>query len=147
MQLKSCVTLGLAASAMAAGTSTTPEPKAHPRSAALPNRDVSPPSPHPRVAPAPQVQVPVPVRSSRRKRRTRRTTSSAFNPNDVDIGLKVTWCNDNTNFCKNVCLNKTWGMPINDECDADNLSWHCTCGNGRNPDPDVYTFPVMLYMC
>ncbi|KAJ1942918.1 hypothetical protein GGF37_002890, partial [Kickxella alabastrina] len=61
--------------------------------------------------------------------------------------VKMTWCNDNTNFCNNVCLNKTWGAPINDGCDASNLKWHCTCGNGKNPDPDVYTFPVMHYRC
>ncbi|KAJ2823270.1 hypothetical protein IWW50_003852 [Coemansia erecta] len=81
-----------------------------------------------------------------RKRRARRA-SSGFNTDDVDIDVKNTWCNDNTNFCNNVCLNMTWGAPINDGCDASNLQWHCTCGNGKNPDPDTYTFPVMHYQC
>ncbi|KAJ1942565.1 hypothetical protein FBU59_003159 [Linderina macrospora] len=81
------------------------------------------------------------------KRRAFRSVSSAFDPNTVDIDIKSTWCNDNTNFCNNVCLNMTWGSPINDGCEATNLQWHCTCGNGKNPDPDVYTFPVMHYMC
>ncbi|KAI8322245.1 hypothetical protein GQ54DRAFT_260347 [Martensiomyces pterosporus] len=81
------------------------------------------------------------------KRSAFRTSSSAFNPDDVDIDVKITWCNDNTNFCQNICLNMTWGAPINDGCEASNLQWHCTCGNGKNPDPDVYTFPVMHYQC
>ncbi|KAJ1965026.1 hypothetical protein GGI12_001048 [Dipsacomyces acuminosporus] len=75
------------------------------------------------------------------------TSASGFNANDVDIDIRITWCNDNTNFCQNVCLNKTWGAPINDGCEAKNLQWHCTCGNGKNPDPDIYTFPVMHYQC
>ncbi|KAJ2720022.1 hypothetical protein GGI07_004860 [Coemansia sp. Benny D115] len=88
------------------------------------------------------------VRSSPEKKGKRRALrSSGFNPDDVDIDVKITWCNDNTNFCDNVCLNKTWGAPINDGCEASNLQWHCTCGNGKNPDPDVYTFPVMHYQC
>ncbi|KAJ2673527.1 hypothetical protein IWW42_002250 [Coemansia sp. RSA 1085] len=84
--------------------------------------------------------------SSTHKRRAQRA-SSGFNANDVDIDVKNTWCNDNTNFCQNVCLNMTWGSPINDGCDAMNLQWHCTCGNGKNPDPDTFTFPVMHYQC
>ncbi|ORX63647.1 hypothetical protein DL89DRAFT_206016, partial [Linderina pennispora] len=76
-----------------------------------------------------------------------RQASSAFDPSTVDMGIKSTWCNDNTNFCNNVCLNMTWGAPINDGCEASNLQWHCTCGNGKNPDPDIYTFPVMHYTC
>ncbi|KAJ2774846.1 hypothetical protein IWQ57_000646 [Coemansia nantahalensis] len=147
MLLKSCFVLGLAATALAASGAVAAEHKEEPR--ASPGKP-SPTASHvaPRAAPAPAPQQPLPpIRSTHRKRRTRRTTSSAFNPNDIDIGVKVTWCNDNTNFCQNVCLNKTWGAPINDGCDADSLNWHCTCGNGKNPDPDVYTFPVMLYEC
>ncbi|KAJ2783458.1 hypothetical protein GGI15_002585 [Coemansia interrupta] len=88
------------------------------------------------------------LRSSASKGKKRHNLrSSGFNANDVDIDVRITWCNDNTNFCDNVCLNKTWGAPINDACEASDLQWHCTCGNGKNPDPDVYTFPVMHYQC
>ncbi|KAJ2710160.1 hypothetical protein H4R19_003888, partial [Coemansia spiralis] len=136
MLLKSCAVLGLAATALAASGVAAPEAKAE--SGPLASRSNPAPSrPLPRAAPAPVPQPRAappppplpPIQGSRKKRRTRRTTSSAFNPNDIDIGVKVTWCNDNTNFCQNVCLNKTWGSPINDGCDADTLNWHCTCGN------------------
>ncbi|KAJ1856080.1 hypothetical protein IW147_004429 [Coemansia sp. RSA 720] len=87
-----------------------------------------------------------PTPGKRRKRRAQRA-SSGFNTDDVDIDVKNTWCNDNTNFCQNVCLNLTWGSPINDGCEPSSLQWHCTCGNGKNPDPDTFTFPVMHYQC
>ncbi|KAJ1999970.1 hypothetical protein GGI04_002960 [Coemansia thaxteri] len=88
-----------------------------------------------------------PAGDRKKRHRALRTTSSGFDPDSVDIDVKITWCNDNSNFCNNVCLNMTWGAPINDGCDASSLQWHCTCGNGKNPDPDVYTFPVMHYQC
>ncbi|KAJ2159218.1 hypothetical protein GGF46_003188 [Coemansia sp. RSA 552] len=87
------------------------------------------------------------LHGSHGKRRALRASSSGFNSDDVDIDIKITWCNDNTNFCQNICLNKTWGAAINDKCEATDLEWHCTCGNGKNPDADVYTFPVMHYQC
>ncbi|KAJ2778957.1 hypothetical protein H4R18_004291 [Coemansia javaensis] len=166
MLIKPCIALALAASALAAAPGdSAQQQQAVPRGAAVPSQSTGAPhaksadAPHARGGPSspraavapPPAPAPTPERSpskrSHRRRRTRRGSSSAFDPNDVDIGVKVTWCNDNTNFCQNVCLNKTWGAPINDQCDADSLSWHCTCGNGKNPDPDTYTFPVMLYEC
>lgn len=83
----------------------------------------------------------------RKRRSTRAMANSGFDPSNVNINVRITWCDDNTNFCQNVCLNKTWGAPINDHCDPSSLNWHCTCGNGKNPSPDIYTFPVMHYVC
>ncbi|KAJ2665623.1 hypothetical protein IWW48_000074 [Coemansia sp. RSA 1200] len=84
---------------------------------------------------------------AKKHRAVRASSSLAFDPNSVSMDEKITVCNDNSNFCNNVCLNVTWGSPLNSDCDASDLNWHCTCGNGKNPDPDVYTFPVMHFEC
>ncbi|KAJ1894734.1 hypothetical protein LPJ66_005012 [Kickxella alabastrina] len=168
MLVKTCILASIAATASVAAaassgspaTSVTPTAAHADKSAnaAHPNSNTSPstqkkrdPSAEAHASAAdsdntPRVPRDAPSRPTKgRKRRTLR--SSGLNSNDIDIEVKMTWCNDNTNFCNNVCLNKTWGAPINDGCDASNLKWHCTCGNGKNPDPDVYTFPVMHYRC
>ncbi|KAJ1835763.1 hypothetical protein LPJ63_000827 [Coemansia sp. RSA 2711] len=152
MLLKSCIALGLAASAMAGSgadgdshlAARGGEAEAH--KAVVAHKGES----KKRAVPEKSDGIRVLQGSSegkRRKRRAQRASSSGFDSNDVDIDVKITWCNDNTNFCNNVCLNMTWGSPINDGCEASDLSWHCTCGNGKNPDPDTYTFPVMHYQC
>ncbi|KAJ2449958.1 hypothetical protein EV183_004585 [Coemansia sp. RSA 2336] len=135
MLLKTCIAVGLAASAAAAG-SNADDGKAMARKEQRHGSE---------KRSGDGIRV-LKETSSTHKRRAQRA-SSGFNANDVDIDVKNTWCNDNTNFCQNVCLNMTWGSPINDGCDATNLQWHCTCGNGKNPDADTFTFPVMHYQC
>ncbi|KAJ2845322.1 hypothetical protein GGI22_006596 [Coemansia erecta] len=83
----------------------------------------------------------------KKHRAVRGSSSLAFDASSANMDEKITVCNDNSNFCNNVCLNKTWGSPLNSDCEASDLNWHCTCGNGKNPDPDVYTFPVMHFTC
>ncbi|PVU99290.1 hypothetical protein BB559_000848 [Furculomyces boomerangus] len=62
-------------------------------------------------------------------------------------GVKKTWCNDNANFCTNVCLNITAGMPVKKSCNYKSLEWSCVCGNGTVPDLRIFTFPVDYYKC
>ncbi|KAJ2612760.1 hypothetical protein H4S08_002550 [Coemansia sp. RSA 1365] len=157
MLLKSCVALGLAASAMAASASGGAPAESDSHHPAHEADSQKPASSHGNDVQKKHTDgeesgdsirlLQGSTKGTRKKRRTQRSTSSAFNSDDVDTQVKITWCNDNQNFCGNVCLNMTWGAPINDGCDSDNLQWHCTCGNGKNPDPDVYTFPVMHYQC
>ncbi|KAI9504716.1 hypothetical protein GGI25_002923 [Coemansia spiralis] len=82
-----------------------------------------------------------------KKHRSMRSTPLSFDASGISMDEKITLCNDNSNFCNNVCLNMTWGEPLNSGCEATDLQWHCTCGNGKNPDPDIYTFPVMHFQC
>ncbi|OMJ23120.1 hypothetical protein AYI70_g2455 [Smittium culicis] len=69
-----------------------------------------------------------------------------------------TWCNDNSNFCTNICLNITAGSPRTKTCNYKTLEWNCVCGNGTSPDPKsknnsfisystVFTFPISYYKC
>ncbi|PVU89165.1 hypothetical protein BB561_005509 [Smittium simulii] len=62
---------------------------------------------------------------------------SKSNKDETDKNLlnaQKTWCNDNANFCNNICLNITAGSPSDKRCNYKTLAFNCICGNGTIPD-------------
>ncbi|KAJ1929568.1 hypothetical protein IWQ60_001055 [Tieghemiomyces parasiticus] len=77
---------------------------------------------------------------------TATTASKKPAATSVSTAVKQTWCNENNQFCKNVCLNMT-SSAATVNCDTGSLTYACTCKNGKSPDPNTYTFPVDYYKC
>ncbi|KAJ1987651.1 hypothetical protein H4R33_002779 [Dimargaris cristalligena] len=64
----------------------------------------------------------------------------------VSDAVKKSWCNQNNQFCTNVCLNMTSSAKTA-TCDYKSLTYECLCKNNQQPDSNTYTFPVVYYSC
>ncbi|KAI8870500.1 hypothetical protein GQ42DRAFT_15430 [Ramicandelaber brevisporus] len=71
----------------------------------------------------------------------------AVDPSTLSNRDKSSWCAYQKNFCINLCKNITSVSPKQATCDSGSLSWNCVCSDGKTPDSDVWTFPIVYYTC
>ncbi|RYP21848.1 hypothetical protein DL767_009167 [Monosporascus sp. MG133] len=70
------------------------------------------------------------------------STFTLPNPNEVDLGLRATWCRSQRTACSNLCQRAT----AND-CNVQTLDFSCVCSNGESPDFNEYRDTIPFYVC
>jgi len=63
------------------------------------------------------------------------TSCCNVDPNSVDLPTRQSWCRAQMNTCPEVCTN---GQTSNNTCDANALTYSCTCQTGNTPNISSY---------
>lgn len=65
-------------------------------------------------------------------------------PNSVGLALRQSWCRANIATCPRVCPD---GIITRNTCDANNLSYECTCKTGSDPNLAEYKETLPFFVC
>ncbi|KXS98511.1 hypothetical protein AC578_5524 [Pseudocercospora eumusae] len=66
-----------------------------------------------------------------------------INPSQIDNSLRQTWCRSQTYNCPILC----GGTAKANTCDANQLTYTCTCSNGNTPNISDYQSTLPFYVC
>ncbi|EDN09241.1 predicted protein [Histoplasma mississippiense (nom. inval.)] len=69
--------------------------------------------------------------------------AQSFDPQSVPDDLKLSWCDAQLAACPKVC--KSFASV--NKCDANDLSFTCTCGDGSTPDLTKYMNTIPYFIC
>ncbi|EEH04350.1 conserved hypothetical protein [Histoplasma capsulatum G186AR] len=69
--------------------------------------------------------------------------AQSFDPQSVSDDLKLSWCDAQLAACPKVC--KSFASV--NKCDANDLSFTCTCGDGSTPDLTKYMNTIPYFIC
>ncbi|RQM08314.1 hypothetical protein DH86_00003797 [Scytalidium sp. 3C] len=71
-------------------------------------------------------------------------SNSTIDPNSVDLGTRVAWCNGEINTCGALC-----GGDVNlNTCSTDTLAYNCTCAsNNSAPGLQYYQQTMPTFIC
>ncbi|RYP05813.1 hypothetical protein DL765_009728 [Monosporascus sp. GIB2] len=64
------------------------------------------------------------------------------NPEEVDVGLRATWCQSQSTACNNLCQQ----AKVN-SCELDTLDFSCVCSNDESPDFNQYRDTIPFFVC
>ncbi|KAL5346593.1 hypothetical protein ACLOAV_008300 [Pseudogymnoascus australis] len=70
-------------------------------------------------------------------------------PSTVPIATRDVWCNDQRSTCPLLCTQFPGGSLTTaaNECDAETLTFDCTCGNGLSPNMTEYSLTIPFHIC
>ncbi|EGD96128.1 hypothetical protein TESG_03585 [Trichophyton tonsurans CBS 112818] len=79
----------------------------------------------------------------------RLASAQAVNPDDVDEATRQQWCLAQQTSCPLICLQLpgTSETPAANDCDADTLTFDCTCSNGKTPNATEYSQTIPYFIC
>ncbi|KAL5345732.1 hypothetical protein ACLOAV_009486 [Pseudogymnoascus australis] len=72
-----------------------------------------------------------------------------IDPSSVLISTRKVWCNDQTSTCPLLCTQFPGGSmtTTTNDCDAETLTFDCTCGNGLSPNMTEYSLTIPFHIC
>ncbi|RYP73783.1 hypothetical protein DL769_004159 [Monosporascus sp. CRB-8-3] len=70
------------------------------------------------------------------------STFTLPNPDEVDLGLRATWCRSQSTACNNLCE-----QAKANTCDINTLDFSCVCSNDESPDFNEYKDTIPFFVC
>ncbi|OBT70139.1 hypothetical protein VE03_00575 [Pseudogymnoascus sp. 23342-1-I1] len=72
-----------------------------------------------------------------------------IDPSSVVISTREVWCNDQKSTCPLLCTQYPGGSMTTaaNDCDAETLTYDCTCGNGLSPNMTEYSLTIPFHIC
>ncbi|KAM5446187.1 hypothetical protein MaudCBS49596_006740 [Microsporum audouinii] len=76
-------------------------------------------------------------------------SAQAVDPDSVDEATREQWCLAQQTSCPLICLQLpgTTETPAANDCDPSNLTFDCTCSNGKMPNATEYSQTIPYFIC
>ncbi|PHH92115.1 hypothetical protein CDD83_8878 [Cordyceps sp. RAO-2017] len=68
-------------------------------------------------------------------------------PSSVPISTRQAWCANEKNTCPLICQQMEPRTTLVNECDAEQLTFGCLCGNNQRPNVSEYTLTLPYFIC
>ncbi|KAI9297245.1 hypothetical protein K502DRAFT_363490 [Neoconidiobolus thromboides FSU 785] len=72
--------------------------------------------------------------------------TGSIQKDDISDSVREETCQNQTNFCDNVC-GEIQSFAVVNECNTADFKWRCYCNNGVQPSTKNYTFPAEFVTC
>ncbi|KAF3930878.1 hypothetical protein ABW19_dt0204604 [Dactylella cylindrospora] len=70
-----------------------------------------------------------------------------INPDDLDLGTKQTWCQNQISSCSLLCLDQQSGGGFTNDCDPETLVYNCICADNTVPNATEYSQTIPYFLC
>lgn len=69
------------------------------------------------------------------------------NPEDIGLGTKQIWCQNQMSSCTLLCLDQQSGGGFTNDCDPETLQWNCICADNTVPNATEYSQTIPYFEC
>ncbi|PNY26770.1 Uncharacterized protein TCAP_03294 [Tolypocladium capitatum] len=70
-----------------------------------------------------------------------------IDPNSVSLGTRQVWCTNEKNTCPLICQQMEPRTTLVNDCDPEQLTYGCLCGNNKRPNVSEYTLSLPYFIC
>lgn len=70
-----------------------------------------------------------------------------IDPTTVPLSTRKAWCADEKRTCPIICQQIDTRPAIVNDCDPEQLTYGCICGNGQQPNISEYTLTLPYFTC
>ncbi|PHH82626.1 hypothetical protein CDD82_5352 [Ophiocordyceps australis] len=68
-------------------------------------------------------------------------------PSSVPRSTRESWCSDEKTTCPIICQQTEPRTTLINDCDADELTYGCLCGNNQRPNVSEYSLTLPYFIC
>lgn len=70
-----------------------------------------------------------------------------IDPESVPLSTRKSWCVDEKRICPFICQQLDDRPVLVNDCDPEQLTYGCICGNGQQPNVSEYTLTLPYFTC
>ncbi|POR39598.1 Putative CDP-alcohol phosphatidyltransferase class-I family protein [Tolypocladium paradoxum] len=70
-----------------------------------------------------------------------------IDPKSVPLGTRQVWCTNEKNTCPLICQQMEPRTTLVNDCDPEQLTYGCLCGNNKRPNVSEYTLSLPYFIC